>query len=174
MDDGTSYYDTEEVVGSYYKYHRLSCPAIQRIYRRNLKRLSSWRAAAEIGLQPCLVCDPYHLRAAGLAEPPVDSRSYNGETLTHAQLGEMRRELVRMLARRDDSMHLAGEQGVGRQIERMSRSGRIPRPLVPLMRAITEARNASEYEDKVPSQVESRAILAAWQAVQEWASGTDT
>lgn len=174
MDDATSYWDTEDVVGSYYKYHRPSCPAIQRIYRRNLKTLSSWRAAAAIGLEPCLICNPYHLRADAVTERTAESRPCNGQTLTHAQLSEMRRGLVRMLAQRDDAKTRTREQGVAAQIERMSRNGRIPRTLVPHMRAITEARNTSEYEDRLPSELESRAILAAWQVVQEWAAGADT
>jgi hypothetical protein len=43
-----------------------------------------------------------------------------------------------------------------------------------MMRAVTEMRNAAEYESKILSTAESSAVSAAYAAVKEWAATTGT
>jgi hypothetical protein len=45
----------------------------------------------------------------------------------------------------------------------------IPGYVSAFMRTITEMRNAAEYESKTLSLAESRAVEAAWAAIEEWA-----
>ena len=61
--------------------------------------------------------------------------------------------------------------GLAARISGLSRSGVIPREIAALMRAVTEMRNAAEYDSKVLSKSESLAVRHAWLAVSEWAQG---
>lgn len=54
------YFDEEDVITSYQKYHRVSCTIVGNIEARNRKRLRSWKDAVALGLVPCRVCKPYH------------------------------------------------------------------------------------------------------------------
>jgi hypothetical protein len=83
-------------------------------------------------------------------------------------LARWRRELVRLLDVLDDSKE--DEEGVGARINRLSRSGRIPREIAAFMKVVTEVRNAAEYQAKKLSQVESAAVRNARAAVIEWAA----
>ena len=58
---------------------------------------------------------------------------------------------------------------VAERISRLQRSGEIPRETAAMMRTITEMRNAAEYQEKVLSAAECRMVLAAWEALKEWA-----
>ena len=53
------YYDEEDVIGSYGRYHRVSCRIVGNIEPRNRKRLRSWKSAVALGLIPCRVCKPF-------------------------------------------------------------------------------------------------------------------
>ena len=52
------------------------------------------------------------------------------------------------------------QEGVGARINRLSRSGRIPREIAALMRAVAEMRNASEYQGKQPLRSEGAEHLS--------------
>jgi uncharacterized protein (TIGR02391 family) len=67
MTIGQAYYTDEEVIGSSSNYHRSSCHIIENIDRRNYKVLQSWRIAVELGLSPCMVCNPFHTNAKNSA-----------------------------------------------------------------------------------------------------------
>jgi hypothetical protein len=51
----------------------------------------------------------------------------------------------------------------------LSRNKIVPREIAQMMLLITEMRNAAEYEHKVLSASESRAVKHAWEAINEWA-----
>lgn len=56
---GEKYYDREDVITSYGKYHRPSCHVLRNVANHNRKRLRSWKDAQALGLQPCGLCKPY-------------------------------------------------------------------------------------------------------------------
>jgi len=60
--------------------------------------------------------------------------------------------------------------GLAARIGSLSFGGAIPREIGALMKAVTEMRNAAEYDSKVLSKSESLAVRNAWLAVTEWAS----
>ena len=60
--------------------------------------------------------------------------------------------------------------GVAGRIGALSFAGAIPREIAALMRAVTEMRNAAEYDAKRLSKVESLAVRNAWLAITEWAA----
>jgi len=90
--------------------------------------------------------------------------------VTADDLTRWRSALVRLLKAIDPVQEQ--QEGVGALINRLSRSGRIPREIAALMRAVAEMRNASEYQGKQPSRSEGAAIKNAWAAVFEWARST--
>jgi hypothetical protein len=168
------YYDQEDVIGSASKYHRLSCPTIRNIYRRNLKRLSSWEIAEKLGLEPCGLCNPFHLVSA--PPPPVsDDRLTEGtETMaTPSQLSDWRRDLMHLLKKLDQETDPSSNESVAARIGRLSRTNVIPREIAAFMRSITETRNVAEYEARTLSKHQSEAVRAAWKAIQEWAGNID-
>lgn len=71
---------------------------------------------------------------------------------------------MQALARLDQTDERPPQESVAEQIGRLSRRGVIPRPVAAMIRAITETRNAVEYEAKTLSEAESIAADANWRA----------
>lgn len=82
-------------------------------------------------------------------------------------LSRWRRSLVQLLGQFESQD--AGETPAAK-IGRLSRQGFIPRHMAALMKVVTEARNASEYEARNLSPSEGAAVKKAWEAVVEWAN----
>ncbi|MDQ2976120.1 MAG: hypothetical protein M3R69_12010 [Acidobacteriota bacterium] len=165
------YYDEEEVVGSYGKYHRKSCHLIRNIYERNRKRLQSWQKAVDLGLEPCGVCNPFYTRSTARASSSAQVQASESLTISATQLADWRRKLIRLLDALDRGSEPPERGGLADRISRLQRAGIIPREIVAMMRTITEMRNATEYQSKSLSTAESSAVKAAWTAIQEWAQG---
>ncbi len=163
----TEYYDEEEVAGSYYRYHRLSCHIISNIHPNNLKRLRSWKNAVDIGLNPCGVCHPYWKAPVASTAPPQEADL--AASLTATQISDMRRKVVRLVKAIDRAGSGSRAEPLGGQIRRLVDSNLIPRDIAALMRTITESRNVAEYESKSLSPAQSQAVIASWSAVLEWA-----
>jgi hypothetical protein len=89
--------------------------------------------------------------------------------VTSQEIADWRRRIVRALSRLDQTGGQSAQEGVAAKMTRLSRQGVIPRSVIATMRAITELRNAVEYESKPLSDVESNAVWASWLAVQHWA-----
>jgi hypothetical protein len=85
------------------------------------------------------------------------------------ELADWRRALIRILNTVEQVHQARVDEGVAARINRLSRSGRIPRGVAALMRTVTEARNEAEYEDKNLTPAESQAVTSAWRAITEWA-----
>jgi hypothetical protein len=84
------------------------------------------------------------------------------------ELNQWRHRLLRLL----DHMFGANDSKEGpiSRITGLKKEGRIPRRTAALMIAVTELRNAAEYEGADGlSPVEGEAARAAWKAVSEWA-----
>ena len=150
------YIDKEAVVGSLYKYHRITCHTIRRIYGKNHKRLSSWKASVDLGLEPCGICRPYypHGTTSESSADTLRADVSNEDTrtkVTIAELGEKRRALMRLLDFVDKDTQRRSDENVAARIRRLSRDNVIPRQLVPYMRTITEMRNVAEYERTLTS-----------------------
>ena len=167
------YIDKEEVVGSLYKYHRITCHTIRRIYGKNYKRLSSWKAAVDLGLEPCGNCRPYYPHGT-TSESSADtlgadvSDEDTRTKVTIAELGEKRRALIRLLNFVDQETHRRSDESVAARIGRLSRDNVIPRQLAACMRTITEMRNVAEYERTLTS-TENSVVASAWGVIKEWA-----
>ena len=101
------------------------------------------------------------------AEEPV------GASISASQLGEWRRELIRILNAIEGPKHTTEDEGLAGRIARLSRSGRIPREVAAFMRTVTEMRNTTEYEAKVLTPTEDLAVTSAWRVVTEWAKKQD-
>jgi hypothetical protein len=101
--------------------------------------------------------------------PDVDQTEADARIVTTEELAQWRRDIVSIL-RELESQHagLESDCGVAYRIRRLSDSKIIPRETCTLMRSITEMRNATEYEAKVLSAKESKAVRATWLAIQEW------
>lgn len=93
------------------------------------------------------------------------------EPVSIEELARWRRELLSLLNKIEHSPS-APQEGIGQRIGRLVRLGSIPRSVGPLMRTITELRNAAEYESKVLSDAESSAARSAWAAILEWAASS--
>jgi hypothetical protein len=171
-------WDEEPVFTSSMKYHRSSCSILRNISKRNFHKLSSWKKAAELGLEPCLVCRPYFearddesydaAESLPVQQPPTPTDSL--ETLRHqlpAQLNAWRHELMQLLNNLDPNK--PPQESVWGRIVRLSRSNTIPRHIEVLMLVITEMRNKAEYEANIFTQWEIMAVFAAHKAVSEWA-----
>lgn len=168
------YYDEEPVVGSWGKYHRQTCHIVKNIDPSNYKLLRSWKEAVDkYGLEPCQVCKPYGFDWS--ERKSVDTGAPIG--VSTATLSEWRRRVVRLLglidpmARPKDTG--AGIESIAGKIARLSRSGKIPREISPLLRTITEMRNVAEYGNRELTRAQGKAARAAWEAILEWASEND-
>lgn len=104
-------------------------------------------------------------KTAGVGNAPA-----SGEPLVSAdELSVWRRQIAVWVAMLEGQRAAEGE-GLAGRIGNLSRSGRIPREIAALMRAVTEMRNAAEYDSKVLTRSESLAVRNAWAAVSEWAA----
>ena len=90
--------------------------------------------------------------------------------LTAAQLDELRRRLISVLNKLDSSPHQHEKGKLAQRIERLKREGKIPRDVAACMMSITEARNLVVFEEKTLTPAQSAAVIAAWEAVKEWAT----
>jgi hypothetical protein len=91
-------------------------------------------------------------------------------TVSLAELAQWRRALLEILKQLEQGLSPERDaaDGVAHRISRLSYQGLIPREIAALMRAVSEMRNAAEYDAKALSAYESVAIRSAWQAVEEW------
>jgi hypothetical protein len=96
--------------------------------------------------------------------PPVNVQ------LPPADITDWRRRIVQAIARLDQGADRQPQESVAARLGRLSRQGVIPRSIVAQMRAITEMRNAVEYESKALSFSENVSAWANWNVIQEWAS----
>ncbi|MGH9904142.1 MAG: hypothetical protein ACRD8U_01005 [Pyrinomonadaceae bacterium] len=104
---------------------------------------------------------------------PVDGGAPEAKpsgVVTASQLAEWRRKLIRCLVELERNAGPSEIVSIAERISRLQRSEIIPRETAAMMRTITEMRNAAEYQDKTPSPAQSKAALATWEALQEWAA----
>jgi hypothetical protein len=87
---GEKYYDGEDVITSYGKYHRPFCHVLRNVANYNRKRLRSWKDAEALGLQPCGLCKPYNSLTSTL---PAGSFA-NGQGTGVVSTGKWRDELA--------------------------------------------------------------------------------
>jgi hypothetical protein len=90
--------------------------------------------------------------------------------LPAAEVTNWRRRIAQAISRLDQTGDRPLNEGLAAHISRLSREGAIPRSIAAMMRAITEMRNAVEYDSKTLSNNENVAAWANWVAIQEWAS----
>lgn len=103
------------------------------------------------------------------SEPQFNSKKVTPAVVSTNQLAEWRRKLIRCLAEMESKAGQSDVVSVAERISRLQRGCEIPRETAAMMRIITEMRNAAEYQDKVLSVAESKMVLAAWDALMEWA-----
>ena len=94
------------------------------------------------------------------------------EPMSTAELGEMRRGLLRILNDADPEPNPANHEDVCRRIQRLCRDGVIPEPIGDLMHVVRKYRNRAEYQDMVPEGMEACAIRSVWAAIEDWRSCT--
>jgi len=87
--------------------------------------------------------------------------------LTEDQLGQLRRDVVRLLRRIDPDP--PAQEPVGATAGRLVREGRIPREVGGYLRSILELRNRVEYQGVPLTHAESTVVRANWAAICEWA-----
>lgn len=93
------------------------------------------------------------------------------EPLSAAELGDMRRELLRTLNDVEPaSAHPDRRENACQRIQRLCRDGVIPEPVADLMHVVRKCRNRAEYQDHVPEGMEAHAIRSAWAAIDDWRS----
>lgn len=90
------------------------------------------------------------------------------ESICAAELGEMRRELLRILKEIDPQREPTCREDVCQRIQRLCRDGIIPEPIGDLMHIVRKCRNRAEYEDCVPEGMEACAIRSVWAAIEDW------
>lgn len=119
---------------------------------------------------PCL-CRLMELRGAVRRAKKGNNsdRSKKPELVSASQLTTWRRNLVQLLRTLDQGRPIQPSEGPAVLISRLQREGLLPRETGAVMRAITEMRNATEYEAKSLTAAESAVVRAAWKATQEWA-----
>src|SRR5581483_11385306 len=84
---GEKYYDREDVITRYGKYHRPFCHVLRNVANYNRERLRSWKDAQALGLQPCGLCKPY-----GSPTNTASPGSFVAGQATGAAAEEKRRE----------------------------------------------------------------------------------
>ena len=87
------------------------------------------------------------------------------------ELANIRRKIIRIVdsLEKQYDKEESDDNSVARRISYLSHRNYLPREVAAMMRALTEMRNVTEYDAKVPSEKEVVAIWANWDAVQEWA-----
>ena len=90
------------------------------------------------------------------------------DSMSTAELGEMRRELLRILKEAEPQPDANCREDVCQRIQRLCRDGVIPEPIGDFMHVVRKCRNRAEYQDLVPHGMEARAIRSAWAAIEDW------
>lgn len=83
------YYDREDVITSYGRYHRPFCHALRNVANYNRKRLRSWKDAQALGLQPCGLCKPYGSPASTLSPVSLATGQGTGATASEKRRDEL-------------------------------------------------------------------------------------
>lgn len=96
------------------------------------------------------------------------------EQMDASELGEMRRELLRILNAADPNPNWVGGEDVCERIRRLCRDGVIPEPIGDFMHVVRKCRNRAEYEGLVLDGMEARAIRSVWAAIEDWRSHQET
>ena len=161
---------------------------IEKVRRRNFRRLKSWRSAVALGLEPCGICNPFYIPSAAAppqtarqpepsqgagtqpASPAQPSATVQLPEVPAADVLEWRRRIAQALSRLDQTADRPREESLAAQLGRLSRQNVIPRSIAAMMRAITELRNEVEHDSKTLSKSQSLAAWGNWLAIQEWAS----
>lgn len=92
----------------------------------------------------------------------------NPDAVDLAELGEMRRKLLRILNEADPRPDPASRENVCQRIQRLCRDSVIPELIGDLMHFVRKCRNRAEYQDWLPQRMEARAIRSAWAAIEDW------
>ena len=90
------------------------------------------------------------------------------ESISTAELGEMRREMLRILNDVDPEPPPACREDVCRRIQRLCRDDVIPEPIGDLMHLVRRYRNRAEYQDWIPKGMEALAMRSVWAAIDDW------
>lgn len=90
------------------------------------------------------------------------------ELMSASELGEIRRDLLRILREVEPQRDPSSREDVCYRIQRLCRDGVIPEPIGDLMHVVRKCRNRAEYEDRFPEGMEALAIRTAWAAVKAW------
>jgi hypothetical protein len=98
----------------------------------------------------------------------ITSAAQPDPTVSLNELSDWRRQIVAWVSTLEKG-EPATNEGLAGRIGSLSRAGTIPREIAALMKAVTEMRNAAEYDAKVLTKNESLAIRNAWLALGEWA-----
>ena len=169
-------YYIEEVIGSYFTYHRPTCHIIRQVARHNYKRLRDHKEAQALWLKPCKHCRPAFDPTLVRAEPPIETEPSQEQSvqtksvsMSATKLADRRRELLRLIDKVDQGVDRPNAEGVGARISRLTRQDLIPREVSACMRVITEMRNAAEYKAKTLSDADTKAVEASWVVICEWA-----
>jgi hypothetical protein len=124
------------------------------------------RAAIYV-LEP-LDATPGHQAPGSPVAGTAEATRERPETLVSIEeLASWRRQLIGWVTLLEQGNPSA--DGISGRIGALSRAGVIPREIAALMKAVTEMRNAAEYNSKALSRFESLAVQNAWLAVKEWA-----
>jgi hypothetical protein len=108
--------------------------------------------------------EPIDVAPAATATPPAA-----GPAVSLQELAEWRRRIAAWVASLEAGRG-SSTDGLAGRIGALSYAGTIPREIAALMKAVTEMRNATEYDSKVLSKVESLAVRNSWLAVSDWAA----
>jgi hypothetical protein len=123
--------------------------------------------AAIYALEPLETAPGRQEPGSSVAETVEPTRERTETLVSIEELTSWRRQLIGWLALLEKGNPSA--DGISSRIGALSRAGVIPREIAALMKALTEMRNAAEYNSKALSRFESLAVQNAWLAVKEWA-----
>lgn len=90
------------------------------------------------------------------------------DQISATELGEMRRELLRILDDAEPHFGAACRKDVCERIQRLCRDGIIPESIGDCMHLVRKYRNRAEYQDRVPEGKEAHAIRSVWAAIEDW------
>jgi hypothetical protein len=113
--------------------------------------------------------DIYSIEPVEVGRPPAVAPSSPEVSVSLQDLAEWRRRIAAWVAALEAGRGSSGN-GLASRIGALSYERAIPREIAALMKAVTEMRNAAEYDSKTLSRAESLAIRNAWLAITEWAA----
>jgi len=116
--------------------------------------------------------DIYLVASIDEGKEPSSSPATGDAAVSLDDLSGWRRQIVAWVAALEGSRS-GPTDGLASRIGALSFAGVIPREIAALMKAVTEMRNAAEYDAKLLSKVESLAVRNAWLAITEWAAAKD-